>query len=663
MITDGHQAINPERVFALVVGIESYDISHKWDLPGAVRDAVRFAQWLTGTAGVPDEQVKLLLSPLERTRQEISLGHHLAPTQENVERALFKELPACDGDLLWIYWAGHGYLDPLHQMLLPYADATADWMAHLNMEAALRWWKGAAGPNDERFCRQIAIADACRVDARTEKRLNFGKMDYGARQPDPKRRQLTLYASHTGEVAQNLADRGAGQFTDTLLRRLNRTSLDESVHGLVGIARSLQADLQQLRAKGLAWQHPQFVIDRDWTGSTIFGDRWTDPDAAKPAAPRLDQRAWKELGPLLMGRKAPAHTHDAYRWAFDITGCAFIAYRGLPPGGLLAIAHDLDARQGRQGDMPLVLPFIRYLAARSADPGWADEADAWVDATRKRLDSVPVPAPPEPDPEPAGLHVQLAEDAESDTRHWVCIWLYHGGRFETVWESERPLALAEVQDRLAEQLLAQCSGRPLRIEFHVPYGLLEEEFEGWRLPIGRRGKEVELGRHYEVLVRCPEERDGVAGEIWRRKWQWFKAHGGNDPKAVHELGDGDVCDDLGVYLQASEPPVCVLAEVSEGRVAETIDAVLDAGIPIAVWPRRGFKAPASGALTAALAGEDPAQDALLPVSPDVGRFPALLRTLRIASPQGPANGERRSLLPLALMWDDPERVPERRRLS
>ncbi|MGW2594276.1 VMAP-C domain-containing protein [Streptomyces sp. NPDC001515] len=653
MTVDGHEHIDPHRVFALVVGIESYGISHRWDLPGAARDAVRFADWLTGPAGVPDHQVNLLLSPLDRTRHELSRHSYLSPTRDNVERILFKELPTCDGDLLWIYWAGHGYLDQAHQMLLPYADATRDWTTHLNLEAALRWWKGA-GPADGRFRRQIAIGDACRVDARAASKLSFGETDYGARPPDPGRRQFTLYASHAGEVAQNLADRGAGQFTDTLMRRLHESTLDQSVHGLVGIARSLQADFQLLRTKGLAWQYPQFVIDRDWSGSTIFGDRWTDPDFAGPGAPRLDQIGWKELGALLHGRGAPAHTHDAYRWAFDITGCALPAHRGLPPGGLMAIAYDLDARQGRQRDMPLTLPFIRYLAACSPELPWAEAADAWVDETRERLGAAPVPAPPQPDPEPAGLHARLAEDTETDGVYWLRMWLYREGAFEATFESNRPLAMSEVQDRLARQLLADQEGGLTRIEFHVPYGLLEEEFECWRLSIGRRGKEIELGCHYEVLVRCPGERDGVAGEHWRRKWQWFKAHGGTDPKAVHELGDGDVSDTLGVFLQATEPPVCVLADVSQQRLTDTLDAVLDAGVPIAVWPRRGHAPPAVGGLVAALAGAD---------GMDVRRLPALLRTLRIPPPGAPTDGVRRSSFPLALMWDDPERVPERRPLS
>ncbi|MEV0041027.1 caspase family protein, partial [Streptomyces sp. NPDC050804] len=171
--TDTGSPIDPRRVFALVVGIESYDVSHHWNLAGAARDAERFAGWLTGPAGVPAGNVRLLLSPLERTAGDGTLTARQLPTREKIERILFKELPALDGDLLWLYWAGHGYLDESHQMLLPYSDATKDFTSHLNLEEALRWWKSSRLPAG-RFRRQIAIGDACRVDTRRAAKLACG---------------------------------------------------------------------------------------------------------------------------------------------------------------------------------------------------------------------------------------------------------------------------------------------------------------------------------------------------------------------------------------------------------------------------------------------------------------------------------------------------------
>ncbi|MFI9150542.1 hypothetical protein [Streptomyces sp. NPDC053367] len=653
---DAGRRIDPRRMFALVVGIESYTIGRGWDLPGAARDAVRFANWLTA-GGVPEEQVHVLVSPLDRTAVDLPQRDVPPPTRDHVERLLFKELPACDGDLLWIYWAGHGYLDDSHQLLLPYADATREWTCHLNIEAALRWWKGS-GVQAGRFGRQIAIGDACRVDARLARQLSFGAAEYGARRPDSDRLQFALYACRVGELAQNLPDSGAGQFTDALLRRLRETSPPASVSELVPIVRTVQADLLELRADGLAWQQPEFVVHRDWTGSTVRGDD-RHPDGppgdgtTTHGAVVLDQRGWDELAPLLRLPCLPSHTYDAYRWAFEITDCVHPVRRGLPAADLAGVTHDLDARQGRRG-LPLVLPFMRYLAAHSADEAWAQQILDWIESARARLGAPPVPVPPRADPAQVGLHLRFEEDGEREGTFWVRTWLYRDDGFETLWESERPLDPPATR-RALTRLLAETRAYDVRrIEFHVPLELLAEPFESWQLPIGRRGRSVELGRAFEVVVRCPQERDGLAGTLWRRKWRWFKAHGGTDPHAVRELRDETVSMDLGTLLQSAEPPVCVLADVSGPRLAETLEAVLDAGVPIAVWHRGGGE---PGRVAAILDEQRDQGELNLP------RLPFLVWQSRIPDRPCTTPAGRSSTAGLALLWDDPERVPERRALS
>ncbi len=183
---------------------------------------------------------------------------------------------------------------------------------------------------------------------------------------------------------------------------------------------------------------------------------------------------------------------------------------------------------------------------------------------------------------------------------------------------------------------------PQRIEFHVPYELLEEPFETWQVPTGRGDRTTPLGCRYEVVLRCPEERLGLAEDPWRTKWEWYETHGGRHPDAVHEVGDADVAEGLADELQLDASPVCVLADVTGPLVMDALGAVLDGGIPIAVWPR---SSPAPDeSLRKALGAEEP--DVL-----DVAALPDALRRLRV---------KRR---PLALLWDDPGRVPARRSLS
>ncbi|MCX5336789.1 caspase family protein [Streptomyces sp. NBC_00140] len=635
-------ALRPEKVFALIVGIESYQAGRGWSLPGPARDALRFAEWLTDTAGVPPAHVHLLLSPLAQSHAETSTP----ATWENIHRTLFKELPNCDGDLLWIYWAGHGYLDPKHQLLLPTADATVGLTSHLNLQAALRWWQSSNIPSGN-FRRVVAIGDTCRIEDRRARSLKFGTNDPEAGDHTPERRQFVLYAALPGEAAKNDAERQAGQFTDTLLKHLAGKAVDTSIDGLVDIARAVQADFAILRAQGEAWQTPQFVISNGWDGSSLFGNHWTDTDTATGTnfelggAPVLDQRAWTDLGQLLTAPSLPAYSYDAYRWAFEVSDCAVPPDDALPAAHLLDIVRDLDSRQGRHG-FPLALPFIRHLAARASGNSagsWAAEAHAWVDRTCERLGSAPVPFPPGPEPEGPALHIQLEPDG--DNTYWTRMWLYQR-EFESVWESSQPLEMDAVRAALGQQLFARGSRTPGRIEFHVPQGLLDERFESWQIP-WRGNRMQELGCVFEVVLCCPDDRRGLATAPWYRKWAWLKAQGGRHPLAVRDVHDGDVSALLGASLQETEPPVVVLAEVTEPMIWDTLDAVLDGGVPIAIWWR-----------TAAVreGTAEPIRTALaVDAAPfDVQTLPALLRRARI------------NKQPLALMWDDPGRIPERQTL-
>ncbi|MFD7679192.1 hypothetical protein [Streptomyces sp. NPDC060187] len=633
-------ALDPERVFALVVGIESYRVSQRWSLPGPAKDADRVADWLTGTAGVPQTNVHVLMSPLDQDRA----GAHQPATYEHVSRLLFDELPKCDGDLLWIYWAGHGYVDPKDQLLLPCSNATAQHTRHLNLSAALRWWRSTNVPAG-RFRRVVAVSDACRIEARRGSTLKFGTDEPEAGDIDADRRHFVLLAARPGQAAKNDPERQTGQFTNTLLNHLADLSVEKSVENLVGIARAVQMDFQLMKASGEAWQEPEFVIERGWDGSSLFGDCWaekTDEAGAGPMdAAELDQGAWTELGSLFPEGPLPAYTYDAYRWAFEVTGCAVPPGEVLPADHLLDIVRDLNGRQGTQHSLPLALPFVRYLATRAAEAGasWAANAETWVDSTRKRLRAAPIPAPPDRAAEKPALHVRLWSD--DGIRYWTRMWLYQKA-FESLWESGEPLELDAVRVALIEQLTARRTHAPSRVEFHVPYELLEEPFEAWQIP-WRGNRTKRLGCTYEVVLRCPDERQGLAESPWHRKWAWLKAQGGQHPQAMREVCDGDVSDQLGSLLQESDPPVVVLAEVGDSMIMDTLDAVLDGGVPIAVWRR-----PAD-------LQEEAAETIRTALAVDAGAFEVRTLPGRLRS----AQIKRRSL---ALMWDDPWRLPERQTL-
>ncbi|MCP3759231.1 caspase family protein [Streptomyces sp. TBY4] len=667
------------RTFALVAGVERYDVSHHWNLRGPAADALRFARWLTGPGEVPPGHVRLLLSPLDdpdsldwsgSAGMEALRGTHRRATEANVKSVLLDELPACDGDLLLIFWAGHGFVEPHRgELLLPCADAVPSQIRHLNLDAALRWWRTSLVKR-ELFRYQAALVDACRVDAPRDTRWNFGTNHYGGGATVPGRRQFRLYASREGEAAKNDAERGAGRFTEQLLADIGGRTVREAVSGLADTARSIHHAFQDLRDRGEGWQLPQFVVDRDWNASSFLDD--DVPGMAPPRAGRLDQSAWDGLGELFEDRDLPRCAYEAYLWAFRAAGCAAPVQGGLPGDTLLEVAQDLDERHGGPGGMPLAVPFVRFLGEQGAsgDARWAARVRDWVRATRERL-GLPALPPPPPPPRRAALHVRLETPPGGEDGFLARMWLRREAT-EHIWESEgQPVGLDAVRDALVRELGAivrtlgaeAAAGRPSgaveRIEFHVPYELLDLDFDQWPVPRGPGGRTRPLGVLHQVVVRCPQEREDTGAE-WRGKWRWLWAQGGRHPEAVRVVADADAEDGLGMELGAGPAPACVLAHTRTGaRTSAVVEAVLEGGVPVALW-HRPAPGGAAGSLLDLLAppGEDgrpPDPGAL-----DVLALPARVRAVRreaAVAGAGAPGGERRQPLGgdrLVLLWDDPD---------
>jgi uncharacterized caspase-like protein len=93
---------------ALVIGLDAYD-NPAWELRAAVRDAVKFAEWVTapGAGRATPETLTLLLSP-HPDRPVNDLKYEPA-TQERIKTALVAHTKNGMGaERLWFFYAGHG---------------------------------------------------------------------------------------------------------------------------------------------------------------------------------------------------------------------------------------------------------------------------------------------------------------------------------------------------------------------------------------------------------------------------------------------------------------------------------------------------------------------------------------------------------------------------
>lgn len=129
---------NPQNTYALVVGIEKYQLGKNYDLGGPVSDALAFVDWLCGQR-VPLENIFLFLSPLEQNKSLTTCGvvPHLA-SSVHIEEAILNLSKMETGELLYIFWEGHGFvtntLSSINRCLY-FADAEKKRPLHFDLKS------------------------------------------------------------------------------------------------------------------------------------------------------------------------------------------------------------------------------------------------------------------------------------------------------------------------------------------------------------------------------------------------------------------------------------------------------------------------------------------------------------------------------------------------
>ncbi|TXS48663.1 hypothetical protein EAO75_17295 [Streptomyces sp. uw30] len=396
------------------------------------------------------------------------------------------------------------------------------------------------------------------------------------------------------------------------------------------------------------------------------GESRPTPAAPPPGVPSggLDDDAWRELARLLGGVQPESWAGQAYQWSFGAAGSpgGAAAPFGTPDGDLYAWAEDLGRRRHAPGAVPKPVAFAHALAAgyaageSPADQQRASALATWVgrfldSRELQRLDEAPGIKRSE-----ATLTVRLTEHAQRRDRFYAEIWLRTtDGRQPRRLQPPEDAGSLVVDMDGARGLLQECmrtlpdaltggeqgpAAKLGRIEFAVFDGLLEETFEQWPLQLRRVTRP--LGKLYEVVVRCPDERcEFDLPQLWSRRWEWLTRCNGHDERATAWVADEDVAcldEHIGEW-RGNDHPVCVAVSTSPAQ--EGVSAALDAGMPIVVWQRDSHRG-------------DPAVpplNMLLDLAA-VAELPGAVAKLR-RSTQVP-DAARASVV---LLWDDPNHSP------
>ncbi|WP_164720924.1 caspase family protein [Streptomyces sp. W1SF4] len=265
---------DPTRVHAVVVGIEHYPRADSgWDLVGACGDAVRFARWLR-QRGVPTANITLLLAAapdsyaaLNRAAGDIGLEPTYVSSRDRIMDHFMPRGTAPEGDVLYVYWGGHGVLDHGNRRLLLCPDASDADQRCIELTNLQEYLTGA---DVARFAQQVFLVDAC---ARfiEHRRAEGTPGPAQAAFPAGRREtvsQFTLFAAAAGQVAgQGRVAAGSGDFSTVVTGWLEEHSpeLDPDLHALVEHVKERFAE-QEGRLRGRS-QTPVSLLVQPLGGS------------------------------------------------------------------------------------------------------------------------------------------------------------------------------------------------------------------------------------------------------------------------------------------------------------------------------------------------------------------------------------------------------------
>ncbi|MFE1800366.1 hypothetical protein ACFW9L_29955 [Streptomyces sp. NPDC059517] len=368
---------------------------------------------------------------------------------------------------------------------------------------------------------------------------------------------------------------------------------------------------------------------------------------------------WDGVFELLDGVQVP----DLRRWY-----CDFLHGRGRPaapahctePWAVFLHAASLNARPGESlpcfqllRQLALVADIDRHFGlvdwAETHDPYTAEDTGEDVPAAEK------TPASRRTDvwsPD-SYLVIRLRPllDADRDSRallsHW---WRAYPGDQQRGKDSRIDLRHAE---KAVRELICRAESEwayrrtDLAVEFCLPRTLLDLHVERWR-KTSFQGVGGVLGEDHHVVVRSSDRHDrrDLHGR-WGSRWQAFAE---DRAGRVHWFPE-----DGRAHLLSEPPPAVVVLSAAPGSAgseagahgsSDELGEALRAGVPVVLWDRRGSSDPVFRTALRDLLDRHDARE-----------LPGVVRALRIASSDRDSETETVVGRHVALLWDDPDRMP------
>jgi vWA-MoxR associated protein C-terminal domain len=265
----------------------------------------------------------------------------------------------------------------------------------------------------------------------------------------------------------------------------------------------------------------------------------------------------------------------------------------------------------------------------------------------------------------AFMLVKIQPAIEDSTKYLVDAWLFKDEASIPPIHLDPPMPISDskyalsdlprILEALAERSHAYLHTELLQIELLLPFDLLNYPVEDWEIRVGKTTHRP-IGKRYPVVVRSW---DRIYDKDFRGTWRDWHEHWEKGLPPPKRVSAADVCglnpDDYGNDLFARLEAcglvfagISLLAANDRATADQTLWKVLDAGVPIALW----YRTPPANSEAVALGMRSLLFDDALDNLPV--RLHAARREYKDAfgATFHPAFTEH-----LALLWDDPSRMP------
>jgi hypothetical protein len=643
------EIISPEKTFAIVAGIEQYGAGIA-ELDGPAHDALRFIEWLREMK-VPPQNIVAHIAPTPENAEDCRLRLESArlpkPNQrggdyEAIRDSLLNAPARLDGDLLFLFWGGHGmYSYKENQQLLLVAGASQKDCRGFGAEDILKFLR-VRQYGGQSYGSRIALIDACADEKPTGGRetilpLQDNVYQLGASAEDI--RLASFQAAALGQEArqQDAGERRTGVFSNLALEWLAEEENRQLPPAVADLIEHLKIEFE---SKGIS-QQPVFLEVGDWDGNR------------------------KVVIDKLLSRERMRRLHAAHEALrlLNQTGLTTAELERFYETTLSDDARDHAAKDSDQmlAILPKVQPRDGIKVDREVEFIWrAATADAnnpieplreWVN---RQVEAQPL-ADLEKLLRDERLHARekinhLLIDIPGGSlakRNKIKYWFYAGnpepetGQIENHEEADK---VRQAISKLISEKKNQAAGK-LWIEMYVPFDWLNHGIEQWEC-LSLLGDAPFLGEEHPIVLRWREraqcaEATTNYGE-WRRraakirdkqycplaKTHWFES-----PEAKpRELMTWLTNNNYGSFVSFTFAPAI-----------ESIKGTLVGGAPFAFWRRTDFTDwPKFKTLLNAIAVRGQLDD-----------LPHGIRQLRDESKRR----EDHHGSALTLLWDDPNRNP------